>query len=96
MERNSLFHNNLRIRFKKRGSSTTEYIALFAAVVSVLLVLLRPGGIVQSSIVKSYYYTTEAMPEMMGRLTQGQSPEGDYNLDDLLGDLGDAGGGNGF
>jgi Flp pilus assembly pilin Flp len=57
-----------KIRTKK-GASTVEYIILIAAVISVLIVFLRPSGAFQRAFNRTFNATSSGMEDMADRLS---------------------------
>lgn len=57
---------------KKKGQSTLEYIVLVTAVVAVILVFMKPGGIFQSRVNATLDTVTNTMTNMAGRLSTAQ------------------------
>ena len=44
-----MLKRNTKVRKKRKGQSTVEYIILVAAVLAALIMFLRPGGIFQTA-----------------------------------------------
>ena len=59
---------------KKKGASTLEYIVMVTAVVSLLVVFLRPSGPFSNSLASSYSTVSNGMLGMGVRLSSGISP----------------------
>ena len=53
---------------KKKGQSTVEYIILITAVLAVLIVFLRPGGVFSGAVNKIHDENVNALINMSGRL----------------------------
>ncbi len=53
---------------QKKGQSTVEYVILVAAVLTVLLIFLKPNGIFHQAVNGSLSDGTETMENMTGRL----------------------------
>jgi len=53
---------------KRVGQSTVEYIILVAAVIAVLIIFLRPGGIFHTSLNQTLIDGTNSMLNMSERL----------------------------
>lgn len=56
------------VKGKKKGQSTVEYIVLAAAVIAVLLVFLRPGGVFVNAFNQTLSTGTNGMTNMADRL----------------------------
>ena len=52
----------------KRGVSTVEYIVLFTAGISVLIIFMRPNGLFSSAVTSSYNKVSSSMSDMSDRL----------------------------
>ena len=64
---------NHNLKRKKKGQSTVEYIILVAAVVAVLIIFLRPGGIFATAFNATLASGTNGMLNMADRL-RGSRP----------------------
>jgi competence protein ComGC len=53
---------------KQKGQSTVEYIILVAAVIGILIVFLRPGGVFQNAYNDTLSQGTNGMVNMAQRL----------------------------
>ena len=53
----------------KQGQSTVEYILLFAAIIAILIVFLRPNGIFQNAYQNTLELGTNGMSDMANRLS---------------------------
>lgn len=59
---------NNRIRRKKRGQSTLEYLILVAGVIALLIVFLGPNGVFRDAFNQTLSTGTNGMDEMATRL----------------------------
>jgi len=59
---------NNRIRRKKRGQSTLEYLILVAGVIALLIVFLGPNGVFRTAFNTTLSTGTNGMDEMAQRL----------------------------
>ncbi len=66
--------------FKKirtsRGSSTVEYLILFGAIASVLIIFMRPSGTLVTAVTTSYNGTAQSMSGIAARLAASRDPNG--------------------
>ena len=63
-----MFKQNIKIKKRKKGQSTVEYIILVAAVIGALIVFLKPGGVFQVAYNKALAKGTNGMEDMANRL----------------------------
>ena len=63
-----MLKRNTKVRKKRKGQSTVEYIILVAAVLAALIMFLRPGGIFQTAFNDTLRTATNGMEDMAERL----------------------------
>ena len=61
-------------RHRKDGQSTVEYIILVAAVLAVLIIFLRPGGVFYKAYNQTLNTGTSGMTDMADRLSTSRPP----------------------
>ena len=57
-----------KLKRRKKGQSTLEYIILVAGVIAILIVFLGPGGVFQGQLETTMTDSTDDMDDMGGRL----------------------------
>jgi len=55
---------------KKRGQVTLEFILLVAGIIAFLIVFLRPSGLFQNAVNRTFAQGTNGMEDMANRLTK--------------------------
>ena len=65
-----MLKRNIKIKNRKKeeGQSTVEYIILVAAIIAILIVFLRPGGVFQNAFNQTLSSGTNGMADMANRL----------------------------
>lgn len=67
-----MFKKTIIKRHRKDGQSTVEYIILVAAVLAVLIIFLRPGGVFYKSFNTTLGTGTNGMTDMADRLSSSR------------------------
>ncbi|HPD84624.1 MAG TPA: class III signal peptide-containing protein [Candidatus Omnitrophota bacterium] len=57
-----------KLRSRKRGQSTMEYLILVAGVIAILIVFLKPSGVFRTALNSTYQDASQGMENMANRL----------------------------
>ena len=62
----------VKLRTKKKGQSTVEYVILVAAVIALLILFLQPSGIFRTAFNTTLATGTNGMTDMANRLQRSR------------------------
>ena len=64
----------VKLRTKKKGQSTVEYVILVAAVIALLILFLGSGGVFRNAFNETLSTGTNGMQDMANRLANSRPP----------------------
>ena len=65
----------VKLKTKKKGQSTVEYVILVAAVLALLILFLQPNGVFRTAFNKTVARGTNGMQDMASRLKRSRPSE---------------------